>query len=46
VATVDNAETFLGWIAAVLAIGDVARGEIGHFGFRDGADRSLPPAAP
>ncbi len=46
VATVDNAETFLGWIAAALAIGDVARGEIGHFGFRDGADRSLPPAAP
>lgn len=46
VATVDNAETFLGWIAAVLAIGDVLRGEIGHFGFRDGADRSLPPAAP
>ncbi len=46
VATVDNAETFLGWIATVLAIGDVLRGEIGHFGFRDGADRSLPPAAP
>jgi hypothetical protein len=46
VATVDNAETFLGWITAVLAIGEVARGEIGHFGFREGADRSLPPAAP
>lgn len=46
VATVDNAETFLGWITAVLAIGDVTRGEIGHFGFREGADRSLPPAAP
>lgn len=46
VATVDNAETFLGWIATVLAVVDVAGGEIGHFGFREGADRSLPPAGP
>lgn len=46
VATVDNAETFLGWIAAVLAIEAVVAGEVGHYGFRDGADRSLPPADP
>jgi hypothetical protein len=46
VATVDNAETFLGWIAMVLATVDAAAGEVGHFGFREGADRSVPPAAP
>ncbi len=46
VATVDNAETFLGWIAIVLATAAMADGEVGHFGFREGADRSVPSAGP
>lgn len=46
VATVDNAETFLGWLAAVLALEAAVVGDVGHFGFREGADRSLPPAGP
>lgn len=46
VATVDNAETFLGWIAIVLAVDAMAAGEVGHFGFREGADRSVPSAGP
>ena len=46
VATVDNTETFLGWIAVILAVVAMADGEVGHFGFREGADRSVPSAGP
>jgi hypothetical protein len=44
--TVDNAETFLGWIALVLGLGAGERGEIGQYGFRDGAERAIPRPAP
>ena len=43
VSTVDNAETILGWIPMVLGLEAAQRGEIGHYGFRDGAERSIPP---
>jgi hypothetical protein len=46
VSTVDNAETALGWIAAVLAIEVAATGEIVHLGFRDGSEAALPPPVP
>jgi hypothetical protein len=42
VSTVDNAETVLGWIATVLGLQAAQRGEVGHFGFREGAERSIP----
>jgi hypothetical protein len=44
VSTVDNAETFLGWIATVLAMRTALAGDVGHYGFRDGAERSIPPS--
>jgi hypothetical protein len=43
VSTVDNAETILGWIAMVLGLETAQLGEIGHYGFRDGAEQSIPP---
>ena len=46
VSTVDNAETFLGWTAAVLAVRSSIGGDVGHYGFREGAERSIPAAAP
>jgi hypothetical protein len=46
VATVDNAETFLGWVAMILGLETARRGVIEHYGFRDGADRSLPQFSP
>ncbi|MEN9505769.1 MAG: hypothetical protein RI958_1695 [Actinomycetota bacterium] len=45
VSTVDNAETILGWVAMVLGL-EGARLDAAHYGFREGADRSLPPGAP
>jgi hypothetical protein len=42
VSTVDNSETILGWIATVLALQGAQRGEVGHFGFRENAERSIP----
>lgn len=42
VSTVDNAETMLGWIALVLGLDAAHRGVIGHYGFREGADRAIP----
>lgn len=44
--TVDNAETVLGWIAIVLGLDAAERGEVGQYGFRDGAERALPRRAP
>lgn len=46
VSTVDNAETFLGWTASVLAVRSSIAGDVGHYGFREGAERSIPAAAP
>ncbi len=42
VSTVDNAETILGWVAAVLALGASHNGSVGHYGFREGADGAIP----
>ncbi len=42
VSTVDNAETILGWVAAVLALEAGRDGSVGHYGFRDGADGAIP----
>lgn len=46
VSTVDNAETVLGWIATILGLQAAQRGEVGHFGFREGAERSIPAVVP
>jgi hypothetical protein len=46
VATVDNAETFLGWVEMILGLETARRGVIEHYGFRDGADRALPQYSP
>jgi hypothetical protein len=43
VSTVDNAETFLGWMATMLAMRTALAGDVGHYGFRDGAERAVPP---
>ncbi len=42
VATVDDLESEMGTIAAVLALGDLGRGVVGHYGVGSGADRLLP----
>ena len=42
VSTVDNAETILGWVAAVLALEAGHNGSVGHYGFREGADGAIP----
>ncbi|MFN8022277.1 MAG: copper transporter [Acidimicrobiales bacterium] len=46
VSTVDNAETFLGWIAAVLGLEAGRDGSVGHYGFREGADGAIPERRP
>ena len=46
VSTDDNAETILGWIAVVLGLEAARSGDVEHYGFRDGADRALPPRSP
>ena len=46
VTTVDNAETFLGWVATVLGLEAADRGTVSHYGFREGADRAIPPRTP
>jgi Copper transport outer membrane protein, MctB len=43
VITVDNAETILGWVTVVLGLDAAQPGAAQHYGFRDGADRSIPP---
>jgi hypothetical protein len=42
ITTVDNAETVLGWIATVLALESAQQGDVGHYGFREGSERSIP----
>jgi Copper transport outer membrane protein, MctB len=45
--TVDDGEGFAGWAATVLALDDLARGRVGHYGTAEGAERLLPaPASP
>jgi hypothetical protein len=44
--TVDDAESFAGWAATVLAIEDLAREQVGHYGIGQGATRLLPPPLP
>lgn len=46
VSTVDNAETILGWVASVLALEAAHDGEVGHYGFRDGAQAAIPERSP
>ena len=46
ISTVDNAETVLGWIATVLGLQNAHRGGVGHYGFRDGAEQSIPAISP
>jgi hypothetical protein len=42
VSTVDNADTVPGRIAVALALDEVGRGLVGHYGQRDGAEQALP----
>jgi len=44
--TVDNAETILGWIAIVLGLVAAEGGQVGQYGFRDGADAPIPRVVP
>jgi hypothetical protein len=44
--TVDNLAQFPGQAATVLALEDLARGVVGHYGVADGAEELLPPDAP
>jgi hypothetical protein len=40
--TVDDAGVFAGWAATVLALDDLGRGRVGHYGSGAGAERLLP----
>ena len=42
VSTVDNAETILGWVAAMLALEAGRDGSVGHYGLREGSDGAIP----
>jgi len=42
VSTVDDAERPEGAVATILALADLERGVVGHYGVGDGADRQLP----
>jgi hypothetical protein len=44
--TVDDTQSFAGWAATVLALDDLGKGRVGHYGVADGADRLLPAASP
>jgi hypothetical protein len=44
VSTVDNLETFIGQTATILAVADLAQGQLGQFGVGPGAQRLLPPS--
>ena len=43
--TVDDAGVFAGWAATVLALDDLGRGQVGHYGTGSGAERLLPAPA-
>lgn len=42
IATLDNFDTVDGPLTAVLVLGDLGQGVIGHYGFGSGADRAVP----
>jgi hypothetical protein len=42
VSTVDGLERVEGGVAAVLALADLGRGVVGHYGIGDGTERQLP----
>jgi hypothetical protein len=42
VSTLDNFDTVDGPLLAVLVLGELGRGTIGHYGFGDGAERAVP----
>ena len=46
VSTVDDAEWFLGWAAAVMALEALDDGVVGHYGIGKGADDALPTNTP
>ena len=46
VSTVDDVELLEGRVAAVLALADLQRGVIGHYGYGDGAQSALPEWTP
>lgn len=43
VSTVDGLDHFQGWMATVLAVGDLADDVVGHYGLGEGATSLLPP---
>lgn len=43
VSTVDGLDHFQGWMATVLAVGDLDEGVVGHYGLGEGATSLLPP---
>jgi hypothetical protein len=43
VSTVDDLDRLQGQVAATLAVRDLGRGIVGHYGYGDGADLVLPP---
>ena len=43
VSTVDGLNHFQGWMATVLAVGDLDDGVVGHYGLGEGATSLLPP---
>jgi len=43
VSTVDGLDHFQGWMATVLAVGDLGDGVVGHYGLGEGATSLLPP---
>ena len=46
VSTVDGLDHFQGWMATVLALGDLADDVVGHYGLGEGATSLLPPLRP
>ena len=44
VSTVDDLDLVAGRVAAVLALEDLATGEVGHYGYGRGADQNIPVA--
>jgi hypothetical protein len=46
VSVVDHADLVMGRVAAILAVSDLRRGVVGHYGFGDGASAIVPPFTP
>ena len=45
VSTVDNADTAMGQVTSVLALADIVKSRVGHYGTQDGADALFPTPA-